>query len=184
MNLKLVNQFGLCSDSATTSSPGSDGSNPSPHNNRAHTYIFMKTAVSSSPSACLAQLRWVQWKHVYIRPLPCSGHMHSFSSHHLPHATLAAYDYSRLNFSRGGGGGRERPPPPRFCTLCSAEDFSQLQARCYLRSSAAVPWSHFPSPPIFYPVPFLLGSAGLFIFLLNINFGAKKQLRGPVWVSW
>lgn len=125
LNLKLVNQFGLCSDSATTSSPGSDGSNPSPHNNRAHTYIFMKTAVSSSPSACLAQLRWVQWKHVYIRPLPCSGHMHSFSSHHLPHATLAAYDYSRLNFSRGGGGGGERGPPLLASAPCALQRTSR-----------------------------------------------------------
>lgn len=154
LNLKLVNQFGLCSDSATTSSPGSDGSNPSPHNNRAHTYIFMKTAVSSSPSACLAQLRWVQWKHVYIRPLPCSGHMHSFSSHHLPHATLAAYDYSRLNFSRGGGGGAREAPPssllhPVLCRGLLAAPGSVLPT--LIRSGSLVT---LPFPSHLLPCPF------------------------------
>lgn len=94
----------LWTSSATTGSPGSGGSNPSPPNNRAHTYIFIKITVSSSSSAWLAQLQWVQWKHGYVRPLPGSGHTHSFSNRHLPHAKLLQPTTTAdRTFQMGGG---------------------------------------------------------------------------------
>lgn len=167
----------MFSDSAATSSPGSDGSSPSLPQNGAHTYIFIQAVVSSSP-LLPGPAVGCSVEPVCVRPLPTGDTCATFPVVTCPTQSPTTYGWSRLNFPKGCRG-KTGPPllTPAPCAvqglLCSAS-FGAICSRSLVTVS----------PPMFYPAPFppwLGGNPFLRLFLvLKTSFGAKKQLKNPI----